>query len=96
MYSTAQPTELSSRQKTCPVCGGQIGAHGPVQTVPTLAHDSPRPSLFRRAFSWVPGVQKPNPPIYIPVCSPECAAKVKDDPGTYLYRTIAIRSGWKQ
>lgn len=77
-------------QKFCPVSSEPLGARGPGLAVSVPAIDSAyqKPALQR----FLQRFQKRPPEITIYVCCPECAARVKSDPGTYLFRVVAERS----
>ncbi len=55
-----------------------------------------RPSLLRRSLSWIAAFRPSLKAVTIYVCCPECVAKVKSDPATYLVKVIGERAGWKQ
>lgn len=71
-------------QKVCPVTGEKLGSHGPAVPVEVATRTT--------GLLWWRRAEKTS--IY--VCCPACAAQVRSQPGTYLVKVIAERSGWQK
>lgn len=85
--SKARAPEPYGGQKVCPVTGDKLGATGPALPVET-GFGAEKPSFLGKLFG-----RKPTQGLIIYVCCPECAAKVKSDPGAYVVKVIAERGG---
>ncbi len=53
-----------------------------------------KPTFLQRSFPRLFPHRPPKVTVY--VCCPECVARVKSDPDTYLAKVIAVKSGLTQ
>lgn len=83
-------------QGTCPVTGEKLGSRGPAVRVETVAGTAEKPSLLKKCLPWNWGTPSRPKGVAIYVCCPDCAARVRSDPETYLLKVIADRGGWQK
>jgi hypothetical protein len=83
--ATKAPEEPYGGQLYCPVTGLKLGLKQEAVKVQTSIGEQ-KPGFFASLFG-----QKPTPGVVIYVCCPECAEKVRQNPGPYLSSLITDR-----